>query len=66
MWPPGSLAPDEVELVCEGICLEEDHEVIWFAYGDLVYDGDEREFIPSDKDETRCPRCNSTESWSLA
>jgi hypothetical protein len=60
MWPPDPPEPVEAELTCEGWCLEEGLEIIFFAYGDLEPDEDGTIFIAGEG-EGVCPWCGGTE-----
>ncbi len=63
MYPYEPLEPDEVELQCEGWCLEEGLTIIWTAYGSLTPDEDGWAFEPTDQDEHTCPWCGGIEEW---
>ena len=65
MWPPEPPEPDEVEVICEGDCLDTGYKIIWFAYGAMIPDDDGYAFEPGDKEEVRCPWCERTDTWSI-
>ena len=64
MWPPEPDEPDEVEVICEGWCLDEGLEIVWFAYGSRIPDEEDWDFEPTDQDEVTCPWCGGLE-WAV-